>query len=739
MKNSPLSNYDYAAVIVMAAAFSLRFWGISYGLPMILEEATPMREAYDIWVELSHGNIDFNPYFFNYPSLTIYLQVILQGLAFLLQAIFGTGYSLKTFLWFHQLDPSLFVLIGRVSSMAFSAMTIGLLYLVIKRIVGRMAGLLAAVFLALIPFHITESRLIQTDLALGFFMTLAVFMALGIIDRRGLRDYIFFGAVVGLAAASKYTGLFALASLVPAHLHVMRLEKKKWRAAVMDRRLLAALFFALLFFFLTSPYCILDFSSFWRDFSFERDHMQSGHFVTGSGNGMALLYYWRSVLVQDLGYLMAFFFLAGIFITLIPINKLYARNRAVGTKNRTAKVRNDRIPEIVFSLFALVYLMIVGSWSMRAPRYLMPFAPFAAGLAVLFIFRAIGALNLSGRKRGIVTFSVFLIAMIQPAVRGISSAMIRQDTRELAREWVDVNIPENSLIIREKLSPDLWTSSEFKRVQKGIDYVDAKAKERGALLLSRLKTFEVVEFPLYANYPEGSNTYYDIRLFIESDYIITSSSVKNRYLSKPGRFPVQVEFYNNLAEYWDEVAVFKGGGTVDGPGISVYGKRDDTVQRIERDLGKIEDYWFRNWKLNPADLHRFAKTLAKSSTMRGNYRLAEILYHASDPNDPEVRYGFAKMLALDGKYEEMLSHLRVLAHRFNLSTSARDADARPGELTQRTVMGLARGISNLLMETLEDPGMEEDLRMKIRAFLDEIEQEKESTDFSPLPSGKADP
>ena len=85
--------YNLLVGIVLLIALYLRGRGIGWGLPMVLEEATPMREAYEIWIELMRGNNDFNPHFFNYPSFTIYLQMILQYLGFLAQSIWGQGYN----------------------------------------------------------------------------------------------------------------------------------------------------------------------------------------------------------------------------------------------------------------------------------------------------------------------------------------------------------------------------------------------------------------------------------------------------------------------------------------------------------------------------------------------------------------------------------------------------------------------------------------------------------------------
>ncbi|MBN1163278.1 MAG: glycosyltransferase family 39 protein, partial [Candidatus Krumholzibacteriota bacterium] len=331
---SPSLIYDLLAGIVILMALYLRARGIAWGLPMVLEEATPMREAYEIWIEILRGNIDLNPHFFNYPSFTIYLQMLLQYLGFLAQYFFGPGYNLHAYVWLHQLDPSTFLLIGRASSLIFSVGGIYLMYLIMKKILEPAAGLLTVTLLALVSFHIVESRLVQTDLSLSFFTTLCVFLALKLTERRDLRGYIYFGIALGLATASKYNGLFALVSLLPAHFYVTGLENKKWSARLLDRRLLAAGAAAALIFLLTSPYCLLDFSSFWKDLSFERGHMQMGHFTVAENQGNGFLFYWQKVLLPGFGYLMALFSLGGIIFIWSPPGLRGGRAGRAGTGRR---------------------------------------------------------------------------------------------------------------------------------------------------------------------------------------------------------------------------------------------------------------------------------------------------------------------------------------------------------------------------------------------------------------------
>src|SRR5262249_33070689 len=67
-----------AGLGAVIATIAVRLARIRDGLPELLEEAMPLRLA--MGMLNPHGAIDWNPHAFNYPSLTIYLHLLVQGL-----------------------------------------------------------------------------------------------------------------------------------------------------------------------------------------------------------------------------------------------------------------------------------------------------------------------------------------------------------------------------------------------------------------------------------------------------------------------------------------------------------------------------------------------------------------------------------------------------------------------------------------------------------------------------------
>jgi len=737
--------YDLIAALVVAAAFLIRIWGIPWGLPMILEEATPLMKAYSIWLGAADGTLDLNPHFFNYPSFTIYLQMILQGLAYLAQRLFGAGHDLKTFLMLQKIDPSTLILIGRTTSVVFSSASVWVLYLIVKRITGPIAGIMSAVLLSIFAFDITESRMVQTDIALGFFMILSVLAALRIAERRRVRDYALFGVVLGLATASKYPGLFSAVSLIPAHISLMR-RGIGLKGVLLDKKLGLLVLVAAIVFFAASPYCLLDFSSFWNDLSFERDHMEAGHFDSIDAPGRAIGYYFGYVLIPNLGYPLTIFFIAGIVVSFVayrgsrlggaggPVvgpaesgGKGESDNKA-SEKNRpdpkTAdEINRGRTGMVIFSLLPLIYLLIIGSWSMKAARYLVPLAPFAAGLAVMFVHRVAGLFRLTGRTGSVVIWALFAIALVQPAVKGVSAAAAIQDTRWYARQWVHDNVEDNSVIVKEVLTPSFWISAETSSVLNEISGFDQERRDVLIEALSGVRTYDVAEIPLYIMDPDRSGPFYDARLYTEADCIITSSTVMSRYEAKPDRFSRQMRFYGDLKHGWDEAAVFKPGRGVRGPVISIYRKNVDTEEAVSDRLGALDRDWLDGSRADLGELTRVLKPLAKSALRSGKFTLADVLFNSANPDDPEIRYGLAATATLNARYKESLVHIEWLCSRYGLISSKRDRDAGIDEPAGNAVIELKNLLAGLVSMALDDPDLAHGLRTRFTELLALMDEE----------------
>jgi 4-amino-4-deoxy-L-arabinose transferase-like glycosyltransferase len=96
---------------------------------------------------------------------------------------------------------------GRLLSVAVGVGTIVLTYRVGALMYGRRAGVLAALFLALMPYHVLVSRQVLLDLPEAFFATLTLYF-LALYVTRGKSSWLYAaGGGVGLTVLSKEVGL----------------------------------------------------------------------------------------------------------------------------------------------------------------------------------------------------------------------------------------------------------------------------------------------------------------------------------------------------------------------------------------------------------------------------------------------------------------------------------------------------------------------------------------------------
>ena len=340
--------------LVLALAAGLRLFAFTWGLPDDThmfsyhpDEFHSLRGAF----ALATG--DPNPHFFNYGSLYLYLAAVAAMVgapgifASLSQAVPG-GPLLPAALRAWTLD-------ARVVTLILSVATVYVVYLTAARIWGHRAGVLAGLALAVMPLHVVHSHYATVDVPGAFFVALALYFSVRLLDQPTARNLVWAGIATGLAASAKYSGGLVVVAPLAAWLIAPRPghERRRWLAP------LVIIGCSLLAFALTSPYTFLDWPNAWRDISFEIAHARAGDdpaAIARDPNG-----WWFHLKQLNLALTWA---LLGVALW-GAISALRARRREV-------------IPLIVF---ALVAFAIIGSAQVRYARYEIPLLPPLAVLA----------------------------------------------------------------------------------------------------------------------------------------------------------------------------------------------------------------------------------------------------------------------------------------------------------------------------------------------------------------------
>lgn len=348
----------FGLLLVVLAAVALRFWHIAADLPDFLEEAIPFRSALELW-SWTGSPTDWNPHFFNYPSLTLYLHFLLQKLAWIVAHAAGLARSPADWFLLYLANPSGMVIPARVAHVAFDALAVGLTGLVAER-VRRGAGVPAALLAALSATLVTTARSISTDTVMGALALGALNRMLAWRERGGARRLVSAVVLIGLATGAKYP-----AALVLLPLAWILWARDQGRGLALWPWCVAG---ALGVFLLTTPYALLDFTAFRRDFGYESLHVASGHL--GQATGVGLPFHVRNLL-RDLG----------------PVGLAL-----LGVSAALMVPRTTRTIAVAVWLYLLVFLGPIAVARFGAERYLVPVVPAAAALA------AAAALELAARS-----------------------------------------------------------------------------------------------------------------------------------------------------------------------------------------------------------------------------------------------------------------------------------------------------------------------------------------------------
>lgn len=526
----------FVAIAILALGVSLRFYGLGWGLPQVYEDAVPLKRAWMMWGWGPQLPFDLNPHFFNYPSLYLYIQLLGQAVLYGILTAIGSVGSTIDFQLLYVLDKTPFYLMGRGITALLGSATIPLVYLIGRRIGGPLTAAGAALLLTLNPEHIAESKLVSVDVPLTFFVTLTLLYCLRLADRPRGKNYVRAGLYLGLGASIKYTAMILAVPIAVAHALRER-DRKSGRLRRLGPALAVLLGAAV--FFATSPFVILDFHQFWADFSYERAHMEAGHF--GATGSPTWIYYLKTLGGPILGWPALVLGIAGMVFL--------ARRRRPWT--------------VILLSFAAPYLVMISLWNMQAERYLMPVVPVFLLFAVAAVNRVLERIRIPGSlprvwAAGVIAFFVLAATPLGAFPKLLNR--IKPDTRTEARRLIEAQVPSGGFIVSEFLGPELFGPLDYWPLPGGL-------KDR--IRVQNVPFFAFMRIPMFQARPEESAVFYDLSLYREVDLIVISGGVKARYLKDPKRFAAQIAFYETLEHRFRKVWDFEP-GDMTGPEIVVY-------------------------------------------------------------------------------------------------------------------------------------------------------------------------
>jgi 4-amino-4-deoxy-L-arabinose transferase-like glycosyltransferase len=466
----------------VALGAALRFYGIGFGLPSNFHpDEVPKVNA----LMRMYDQNTWNPQYFLHPSLLLYATYFSNTI---LQAIGVEGTFRETAF-----------LAGRFVSAIAGTLSIGLTYIIGRRLFSRSVGLWSAILLAVFPLHVTCSRYLKEDALLTFIVLLCVTVTLVAVQSGKKWVLPLAGLLAGATAGTKYSGI--LMAIVPASAPWMVSRK-----VMPDWRWFPWAIFAVALspigFLATTPFALLDFAKFAKDFASESHHMQVGHTTAiDPWSQLWMYHFWRSIMPG--------------------MTSVAAIGGVIGAGFLLRRARLEDL--FLLGLIALFYLPAEYVKAKPAPqpeRYIVPCLPFLA-IALAELLRV-----LSRRipvKAGMGVLAAAFIAF--PLTRTVDLAReVSNDTRKQLAQWMEENIPPGSTVLMD------W-KPYCPRFEEG--------------------KFNVVYIPRARIIPE-----LDVKALKSSggQYLVLSSLFYGRYFSQPESNPI---LRQRIREVFERVPVIK--------------------------------------------------------------------------------------------------------------------------------------------------------------------------------------
>jgi dolichyl-phosphate-mannose-protein mannosyltransferase len=418
----------FAAAGLVAAALGLRLWGIKHGLPFVYNVD---ENANFVPAAVTFFSGDFNPhYFINPPAFSYLLHAVL---AFWYGGgwPFGTGAEVSDV---YATDPASVFMVARVTTAVLGAAAVAFVYATGARLADRRVGLIAAALLAVGFLPVFYSHLALNDAPALLPLAVSVYGSAGVLVHGRRRDYAVAGAGLGLAVATKYTAGIVLLPLVAAAVSQFLPGRGSRGPAIGGLALAGAL--AAAAFVVANPHAVLSFSEFWADVRKQESAAGDlGKLGLASDSGVS---YYLWVLTWGLGWVPAIAAAIGALVAF----------------------RFDPKKGFFLVPWPVVFIAFMGLQDRYFGRWLLPALPAVALLAALAVISLADRPRAGARTRNLVAAGAAVALVAQGVVYSVhlDRVLSRDDTRNLAHEWMVANVPVGAKIVVEPIVPGSWTN-----------------------------------------------------------------------------------------------------------------------------------------------------------------------------------------------------------------------------------------------------------------------------------------
>lgn len=415
-------------ILIIMVGFLLRIYAINWQLPYLYQTEEYKTVNYTLKMAAQKN---LNPKFFEYPSLYLYFMLIVFTMTFIIGKMLGVYNTTEQFAIDFLKDPSVVYTVARTFSALFGTAVVVATYFLGWKLYNKRIGIISALMLSVLPIWVRYSHFIKPEMASNFLVVMYVIMLYNYYISSNSKYFYLSSIFLGLATSMKYLSFPASIGLVVVTL----LKNRK-----IDKILFLGFLLIGVFFVVGTPYSILDFPTFLKEIK---------GIVIGPQQGLT-----RNLLV-------------GVAVTIKDYIFMGNRTPIIGGICFLGCVwlafTKLRIQEILLLSIVIIYFLINATHYLPAWGFLFTAFPFYAIIGARFID------ELCNKYKSF--FWIFAFLMIIPFVESICENITfsLKDTRTLALEWIEKNLPYGSKILIDRYpnSPPLkMTKAQLERLYK---------------------------------------------------------------------------------------------------------------------------------------------------------------------------------------------------------------------------------------------------------------------------------
>ena len=512
------------AIVVTGLLLRLRNNG--YGLPYVynFDEA---EHFVTHSVNMFGGGLD--PRYYQNPSgYTYFVFVALKAF----YGIFGVHLDHGTVSSQFDADPTPIWQFARTLTALLAMAGVVATFLCARRFWGARVALVAAAMLTFAFLPVVYSRIAVTDVGTFLPVAIALYGALRVYEDGRLVHYLIAGAGIGLATGFKYTAALVLLPLVvAAGVRFWRDRETTWHKRLDLRYLVAAAAVAVIVFAITTPFFFVHPHK--ALYQLREQAKAAGQIEKlGQAQQGGFSYYFHTF-GWGFGW-------AAIVAAVV---------------GAALELRRDLVRGLMLISFPIVLFLYMSTQTRYFGRWLLMMYPLLAifvGIAVVRVaelvrgFRGGGRLGwaLSGAAAALLTIAI----LIQPLAADIrtSNVLGREDTRQIARDWLVKHYPASLRIVIEPAVQTDYYLKPFAQRKTGRQFVQGFIKD--------LRRQQVIDAPLGADTTYAASLTPDnIDAYRSAGFCLVMTNSLTRGRAENAKVPQALAYYQRLERESDHV------------------------------------------------------------------------------------------------------------------------------------------------------------------------------------------